>query len=94
MTGISLPLFHRLIREKQIIECLKVNKGNGLTAMEIVEKVYGQEIPKFKYKAAKINVEHHLTKLIEDGRVEKRERQEGLVGVEDEYVSIEGSSQN
>ncbi|XP_022669042.1 endoribonuclease LACTB2-like isoform X2 [Varroa destructor] len=79
---------HRLIREKQIMECLERDRGNGLTALEIVEKVYGQEIPKFKYPAAKINVEHHLSKLIEDGCVEKRKRQEGIIGVEDIYVAI------
>lgn len=67
--------------------CLEANRGHGLTSMEIVEKVYGQEIPKFKYKAAKINVDHHLSKLIEENRVEKRERQEGLVGIEEEFLA-------
>lgn len=66
---------HRNQRESQIIEALRKSKM-PLTAMGIVETVYC-DISENLYKAASINVLHHLEKLKREGKVfELRKKEE------------------
>jgi len=58
---------HRLNREKQILNELEKVQPQGLTAEELVNLIY-TETPRHLYKAAEVNVSHHLTKL-EKGKV-------------------------
>lgn len=59
---------HRNMREKQIVEALKEDPKDLVTAMDIVKKVY-TDTPWHLHKAAENNVNHHLTKLEKEGRV-------------------------
>lgn len=72
------------MRENDILKCLEKHKNEYLTPLEIVEEVY-VEVPKFKHRIAANNVEHHLSKLLKEDRVEERERAGGFVSVEREF---------
>ena len=58
---------HRMAREEQILECVKA-ASEGVTAMDIVKIVY-KETPEKLWKAAQVNVGHHLEKLLEEKQV-------------------------
>ena len=55
---------HRLAREEQILDCVK-GASEGVTSMDIVKTVY-KETPEKLWKAAQVNVGHHLEKLMEE----------------------------
>lgn len=50
------------------MEFLETHPNDWFTEMEIVEQIY-TETPKTLYRAAAINVEHHLEKLKKEDRV-------------------------
>lgn len=58
---------HRNQREEQILECLK-KSSEPLSSMSIVEQVY-TTTPKNLYKAADVNVKHHLSKLFKENLI-------------------------
>ena len=58
---------HRMAREKQIYKAVE-NSSSGLDSMEIVKEVY-KETPQNLWKAAEVNVKHHLEKLEKEGKV-------------------------
>ena len=58
---------HRMEREEQILECLR-SAGSALSPMEIVSKVY-KDTPEKLWKAAEVNVVHHLEKLGQESKV-------------------------
>ncbi|XP_022288500.2 endoribonuclease LACTB2-like [Crassostrea virginica] len=60
---------HRLQREKQILDVLEKNPNTSFTALEIVKSVYGELLPEIEIAAAG-NVNHHLTKLLKDNKIE------------------------
>nr|XP_042911225.1 endoribonuclease LACTB2 isoform X2 [Parasteatoda tepidariorum] len=53
---------HRMAREKQILDTLEEIRPNGLTAKELVARIY-IDTPKHLHGAAEVNVTHHLEKL-------------------------------
>ncbi|XP_028405953.1 endoribonuclease LACTB2-like isoform X2 [Dendronephthya gigantea] len=59
---------HRTLRENQILEELKAIKGQPLTAMDLVKKIY-TETPIHLRKAAEKNVLEHLKKLEKEGKI-------------------------
>jgi len=59
---------HRLEREKQILNCLQSANGKGLSSMDIVKSVY-KATPENLWKAAQVNVIHHLEKLQMESKV-------------------------
>merc|ERR1712098_494724 len=59
---------HRLAREAQILECLQSAGESGLGTMDIVRTVY-KETPEKLWKAAEVNVKHHLEKLEKENKV-------------------------
>lgn len=61
---------HRLQRERQIIDCLSSTGTEYKSIMDIVKEVY-KDTPVHLHAAAARNVEHHLEKLIKDGKVIK-----------------------
>ncbi|KAH7980056.1 hypothetical protein HPB49_012922 [Dermacentor silvarum] len=69
-TKIKEYIEHRLQRERQILDCLpKADTGYKSTA-DIVKEIY-RETPAHLHAAAARNVDHHLNKLIKDGKVVK-----------------------
>ncbi|KAH8019904.1 hypothetical protein HPB51_023363 [Rhipicephalus microplus] len=62
---------HRLQRERQILDCLPEADAGYKSISGIVEEIY-KETPAHLHAAAARNVEHHLNKLIKDGKVVKR----------------------
>ncbi|KAK8769080.1 hypothetical protein V5799_014456 [Amblyomma americanum] len=74
---------HRLQREKQIIECLSNTSAEHMSAMDIVKEVY-KGTPEHLHAAAARNVEHHLEKLIKDGksRLPQKRSDAGVGGVQ------------
>ena len=56
-----------MAREEQILACVK-EASEGVTAMDIVKIVY-KETPEKLWKAAQVNVGHHLEKLLEEKQV-------------------------
>jgi len=70
---------HRNEREAQILECLK-KSSKPLSSMEIVELVY-TTTPKKLYKAADINVRHHLSKLFKENIIEMCDQNEKWVAL-------------
>lgn len=64
---IKFYINHRLEREKQIVETLKESKI-PLSAAEIVKIVYATT-PESLWKAAEVNVVHHLEKLKKEEKV-------------------------
>jgi len=65
---IEFYIKHRLAREEQILSC--VRGSNGVTSMDIVKTVY-KETPEKLWRAAQVNVGHHLEKLLEERKVIK-----------------------
>ncbi|XP_060517774.1 beta-lactamase-like protein 2 homolog [Cylas formicarius] len=61
-------LSHRQQREDQIIEVLKKNIGKGFTENALVLAIYTGLSEKL-VKAAEYNVNHHLQKLLKEGKV-------------------------
>jgi len=59
---------HRLARETQILEVLQSTGELGLGTMDIVRNVY-KETPEKLWKAAEVNVKHHLEKLEKENKV-------------------------
>ena len=68
---IQFYIKHRMEREQQILNCLQSTEGTGLSSMDIVKSVYKQT-PENLWKAAQVNVVHHLEKL----KMEKKVAQE------------------
>ncbi|XP_070534533.1 endoribonuclease LACTB2-like [Ptychodera flava] len=66
---------HRNMREKQIIDTLQKNQSGFMTAMELVKNIY-TDTPEHLHIGARNNVNHHLSKLEKEERVEKREDEE------------------
>ncbi|ODN03730.1 Beta-lactamase-like protein 2, partial [Orchesella cincta] len=64
---IKFYLKHRREREQQILDTMKAHQ-KPITSMEIVSVVY-TETPKQLWRAAELNVIHHLDKLIKEKRV-------------------------
>ena len=64
---IQFYIKHRMAREEQILACVKA-ASEGVTAMDIVQIVY-KETPEKLWKAAQVNVGHHLEKLLEEKKV-------------------------
>ena len=64
---IQFYIKHRLAREEQILACVK-GASEGVTSMDIVKAVY-KETPEKLWKAAQVNVGHHLEKLMEEKKV-------------------------
>ena len=56
-----------MAREEQILACVKA-ASEGVTAMDIVKIVY-KETPEKLWKAAQVNVGHHLEKLLDEKQV-------------------------
>ena len=59
---------HRLARETQILEALQSTGELGLGTMDIVRNIY-KETPEKLWKAAEVNVKHHLEKLEKENKV-------------------------
>ncbi|CAD5233373.1 unnamed protein product [Bursaphelenchus xylophilus] len=59
---------HRMLRENQILEALK--KAGNATNMDLTNAVY-PDIPLSLKLGALGNVDHHLSKLVKDGKVKK-----------------------
>lgn len=72
---IQFYIQHRNNREEQIYQYLLTNKGNQLTSMDIVKGVY-TETPEQLYRAAEINVSHHLGKLVKEQRIQRNEQEQ------------------
>jgi len=71
---------HRNQREQQILQCLQDESTvEGLTAMQLVKKIY-TETPENLHMAAAFNVTHHLKKLVKEGKA--KEKSEG------QYVAV------
>jgi glyoxylase-like metal-dependent hydrolase (beta-lactamase superfamily II) len=62
-------LGHRMLREQQIVDLLQ-GRGEAMSVEEMVGKVY-QGLEGDLRKAAAENVQAHLIKLLEDGRVDR-----------------------
>lgn len=65
---IKFYINHRQQREQQILNVLKDSPHKTFVPMDIVTKIY-VDTPEKLYKAAAINVEHHLTKLVKENKV-------------------------
>lgn len=63
---IQFYMDHRREREQQLIAALRDAPGSTVT--DLVTAVY-TEIPFYMRRPASVNVEHHLSKLVKDGRV-------------------------
>uniref|UniRef100_A0A131XZX5 Beta-lactamase-like protein 2 homolog n=1 Tax=Ixodes ricinus TaxID=34613 RepID=A0A131XZX5_IXORI len=63
---------HRLLRERQILDTLAALSPESLTPMQLVEKIY-VDTPVHLHRAAGVNVQHHLDKLLKDGKVTARQ---------------------
>ena len=63
---------HRMARERQILDCVQSHGSAGAASMDIVRTVY-KDTPEKLWKAAQVNVEHHLQKLVEDRKVQRTE---------------------
>lgn len=72
VSKIEYYIKHRLQRESQIVEVLTGSSDIPLTSMELVKIVY-KETPVHLHPVAKVNLEHHLNKLVKDGKVEQIE---------------------
>ena len=59
---------HRMERENQILDCVSSAEPEGLSPMEIVAKVY-KDTPEKLWRAAEVNVVHHLDKLDKEKKV-------------------------
>ncbi|CAG9806134.1 unnamed protein product [Chironomus riparius] len=68
---IKFYISHRQERERQILEVLTAH--SPLSCMGIVSIVY-QDVPEKMWTAAAYNVQHHLTKLKKEGRVNQIDR--------------------
>jgi len=64
---IQFYIKHRMAREEQILACVKA-ASEGVTSMDIVKTVY-KETPEKLWRAAQVNVGHHLEKLLEEKQV-------------------------
>ncbi|XP_076270096.1 endoribonuclease LACTB2 isoform X2 [Rhynchophorus ferrugineus] len=67
---IQFYLNHRQERETQIMEILRCNERASFTEGELVDLIY-QNLPKNLAKAAAMNVNHHLQKLLKEEKVKK-----------------------
>lgn len=61
---------HRNKREAQILDVLTAEPSASFTALELVKIIY-KDTPEHLHMAAAYNVNHHLEKLSEDGKIEK-----------------------
>ena len=55
-------------REHQILDCVRSAGPEGLSPMEIVATVY-KDTPEKLWRAAEVNVGHHLDKLDKEKKV-------------------------
>ena len=67
VTKIKYYIEHRMAREKQIYNAVE-SYSSGLDSMEIVKVVY-KETPENLWRAAEVNVKHHLEKLEKEGKI-------------------------
>jgi len=72
MERIHYYISHRHKREQQILEVLNSKSGqlDVWTPMDIVKVVY-TDTPESLHVAAAMNVKHHLTKLVKEGKVQR-----------------------
>ncbi|XP_065164848.1 endoribonuclease LACTB2 [Atheta coriaria] len=59
---------HRNQREAQILNVLKAHTGKQFDELELVKEIY-VDTPTTLYPAAALNVGHHLSKLLKEGKV-------------------------
>ncbi|KAG0724140.1 Endoribonuclease LACTB2 [Chionoecetes opilio] len=68
VTKIQYYIDHRNQREKQILETMNTQTPKFLTTMELVKTIY-KDTPEHLHLAAANNVNHHMHKLLKDGKV-------------------------
>ncbi|XP_068621514.1 beta-lactamase-like protein 2 homolog isoform X2 [Battus philenor] len=69
---IEFYIAHRNLRENQILEALKDNAHKQLTEMDLVRMIY-TDTPEHLWPAAAYNVNHHLTKLTKENKLNQIE---------------------
>uniref|UniRef100_A0A1L8E4T4 Beta-lactamase-like protein 2 homolog n=1 Tax=Nyssomyia neivai TaxID=330878 RepID=A0A1L8E4T4_9DIPT len=84
---IKYYILHRNRREEAICELLKSRKERGFTDLDIVKVVY-KDTPVEMWPAAAYNVNHHLQKLLKEGKVIESTKDEQTVWQFNEARSV------
>jgi endoribonuclease LACTB2 len=63
---------HRLMREDKVLAALQKAPAGGVTAIDLVPTAY-DDTPAFLWPIAKLSLEAHLEKLIQDGKARARD---------------------